>query len=181
MVATGVAIGMAACGGSTSAGRATTAAPSVTGSATSAGPATSPPALTTGGDACKYVTAAQASALAGTPLTAGNNRTITQAAVPFNYCDYDFVGAKSPGVQVAVADLGSNGVSLFAQFKQSQLEADSQDVSGVGDEAFYAHGNLNVRKGNTLVILGVQTIGSPRGAAAIPDEKRLAALVLPQI
>jgi hypothetical protein len=111
------------------------------------------------------------------------SRSLTTGPVPFEYCDYIFDPGNAPGVSVAVAKLGSNGAALFAQFRASkQSESEFQDVAGVGDEAFYASGNLNVRKGDVGLILGVNRINSlPRGAAAIPDEKKLAAIVLPQV
>ena len=101
----------------------------------------------------------------------------------YESCDYIFDPGNAPGVTVAVADLGSNAVSLFAQFRQSKASTDDfQEVPGVGDEAFYGSGNLNVRKGNMALIAFVGRINSlPRGANAIPDEKQLAALVLPQL
>jgi hypothetical protein len=149
--------------------------------ATSAAPSTSSAAL--GAGACKYVAVEQASALAGSPVKPGVPRSVTTGPVPFEYCDYIFDPGNAPGVTVAVADLAGNGPALFAAFRDSKkTESEFQDVAGVGDEAFYASGNLNVRKGDTGLILYVGRINSsPRGAAAIPDEKRLAAIVLPQI
>jgi hypothetical protein len=154
---------------------ATSAAPST------AAPSTSSAALGTG--ACKYVTVDQASALAGSPVKPGVSRSLTTGPVPFEYCDYIFDPGNAPGVTVAVADLAGNGPALFAAFRDSKkTESEFQDVAGVGDEAFYASGNLNVRKGDTGLILFVGRINSaPRGADAIPDEKQLAAIVLPQV
>jgi hypothetical protein len=115
--------------------------------------------------------------------TTGVTRSLATPPVTFEYCDYIFDPGNAPGVTVAVADLGSNGASLFGQFRQSKMTADEfQEVAGVGDEAFYGSGNLNVRKGNKGLILFVgRTNSLPRGAKAIPDEKQLAALVLPQL
>jgi hypothetical protein len=136
-----------------------------------------------GPGACKYLTTAQAAGLAGSPVQPGVTRSLATPPVTFEYCDYIFDPGNAPGVTVAVADLGSNGVSLFAQFRQSKATADEfQEVAGVGDEAFYGSGNLNVRKGNKGLILYVgRTNSLPRGARAIPDEKQLAALILPQL
>jgi hypothetical protein len=108
---------------------------------------------------------------------------LASGPVTFEYCDYIFDPGNAPGVTVAVADLGSNGVAYFDQFRQSKASSEEfQTVAGVGDEAFYGAGNLNVRKGNKGVILFVGRINSlPRGAKALPDEKQLAALVLPQV
>lgn len=84
---------------------------------------------------------------------------------------------------VAVANLGNKGVSFFDQFRQSKTSAEEfQEVPGVGDEAFYGSGNLNVRKGNTgLIVFVGRTNSLPRGAKAIPDEKQLAEMILPQL
>ncbi len=152
-------------------------APSVASSAPSGGSAD-----TTEG-ACKYVTTAEASALAGSPVKPGVARSVTTGPVPFAYCDFIFDPGNAPGVTVAVADLLGNGPSLFDQFRQSESSgSDYQEVTGVGDEAFFAGTNLNVRKGDTGLILYVgRATGSPRGVDALPDEKQLAATVLARL
>lgn len=144
---------------------------------------TSPAATAVGAGACQYVSVAQASTLAQTAVKAGVNRSLTTGPVTFDYCDYILDPGNSPGVTVAVADLQGNGPALFAAYKQSEAsESDFQDVAGVGDEAFFAGTNLNVREGDTGLILFVgRTNSYPRGADAIPDEKALAALILPQL
>ena len=152
--------------------------------ATSSSPATiAAPAAAAGPGACKYVTTAQASGLAGSPVKAGVTRTLATGPVTFEYCDYIFDPGNAPGVTVAVADLGNSGPALFDQFRQSKTTADEfQAVSGIGDEAFYGSGNLNVRKGNKgLIVFVGRNNASPRGARAIPDETQLAALILPQL
>jgi hypothetical protein len=153
-----------------------TSAPPVTG--------TNAPLVATGTGACRYVTTAQAAALAASPVKAGVARSLASGPVPFEYCDYIFDPGNAPGVTVAVASLGGNGASLFAQFRaaKQQSGSDYEVVSGTGDEAFYASGNLNVRKGDTGLILFVGRSASyPRGAKGLPDEKALAALVLGQL
>ena len=176
-----------ACGGgdgdSTAATASSTAAKASSTTPTPSVAATSAPSAGAGPGACKYVTTAQASGLATSPVKAGVTRSLATGPVTFEYCDYIFDPGNAPGVTVAVADLGSNGVSLFDQFRQSKASADEfQAVPGVGDEAFYGSGNLNVRKGNKGLIVFVGRINSlPRGAKALPDEKQLAALILPQL
>jgi hypothetical protein len=135
-----------------------------------------------GKGACKYVTTAQATALAGSPVKPGVAKSLPSGPVTFNYCDYIFDPGNAPGVTVAIADLHGNGAALFAQFRASeQGQSDYQEVSGVGDEAFYSNGNVNVRKGDTGLIVYVGRISSaPRGTDAIPDETRLAKLVISQ-
>lgn len=175
-----------ACGGAGESSTATTAASA--GTTPSTAPVTSvavTPAPSAGGGsgACRYVTTAQAAGLAASPVKAGVARSLPTGPVTFEYCDYIFDPGNAPGVTVAVADLGTSGVSFFDQFRQSKKSSDEfQEVPGVGDEAFYGSGNLNVRKGNKGLILFVGRINSqPRGAKAVPDEKQLAALVLPQL
>lgn len=167
--ATGPADSASDAPGTTPAPAAGTSAPS-SGTATGTGP-------------CKYVSTAQASALAGSPVMPGVARSLTTGPVTFEHCDYIFDPGNSPGVTVAVVDLEGNGPGLFDLFRQDEASGnDYQEVSGVGDEAFYSDGNLNVRKGDTGLILFVgRANGDPRGADALPDEKQLAAVVLPQI
>jgi hypothetical protein len=173
------------CGGAGDSSTATTAASAGT---PSTAPVTSVavtpvPAAAGGSGACRYVTTTQASGLAASPVKPGVARSLATGPVTFEYCDYIFDPGNAPGVTVAVADLGSSGVSFFDQFRQSKASAEEfQEVPGVGDEAFYGSGNLNVRKGNKGLILFVGRINSlPRGAKAVPDEKQLAALILPQL
>lgn len=172
------------CGGGGESSTATTVASAgtpTTGSVTSV--AASTPAAGGGSGACRYVTTTQAAGLAASPVKAGVARSLATGPVTFEYCDYIFDPGNAPGVTVGVADLGSNGVSFFNQFRQSKASADEfQEVPGIGDEAFYGSGNLNVRKGNKGLILFVgRTNSLPRGAKAVPDEKQLAALILPQL
>lgn len=109
-----------------------------------------------GEGACKYVTTEQAAALAHAAVKPGVSRSLPSGPVTFEYCDYIFDPGNAPAVTVAVADLNGNGPSLFAQFRASeQSQSDFQDVSGVGDEAFYSNGNINVLVGDTGLILYV--------------------------
>lgn len=82
------------------------------------------PAAAAGPEACKYVTTAQASGFAGSAVRAGVSRSLATGPVTFEYCDYIFDSGNAPGVTVAVADLGSSGVSFFDQFRQSKATAD---------------------------------------------------------
>jgi hypothetical protein len=162
----------------------TPAAPTSSSAAVSSSAASSSAVpLPTGAGACKYVSTAQAAALAKSSVKPGVSRSIATGPVKFEYCDYIFDPGNSPGVSIAVADLGTTGPALFAALRgDDQGKSDYQVVPGVGDEAFFAGTNLNVRKGNTGLILFVgRSTGSPRGIDALPDEKQLAALILPQV
>jgi hypothetical protein len=182
----GLAALLAGCGGSSTpeaerTADSTTSASVATTLAVTA--STAPATALAGSGSCKYVTTAQAAALATSPVKAGVGRSLATGPVTFEYCDYIFDPGNAPGVIVAVANLGSGGASLFAQFKQSKAsESDHQVVTGLGDEAFFSGQNLNVRKGDKGLILYVGRISSsPRGVGALPDERRLADLVLPQL
>jgi hypothetical protein len=160
-----------------------TTAPSATVTTTRPVTATTAPPVATGTGACKYVTTAQASAFATSAVKPGVSRNLTTGPVTFDYCDYIFDPGNAPGVTVAVASLGSDAATLFTQFRQSKVsESEYQAVSGVGDEAFFAGQNLNVRKGDKGLILYVgRSTGLPRGVDALPDEKRLAELIIGQL
>jgi hypothetical protein len=153
-----------------------------TAAATTSAAAASTAAVATGKGACKYVTTAQASALAQSKVKPGVSKSIPGGPVTFDNCSYIFDPGNAPGVLVSIVKFGSNGKTLFAQFRaEKQANNDYSPVSGVGDEAFYASQNLNVRKGNTGFILFVGRNNSyPRAEKGIPDEKKLAALILPQ-
>ena len=115
-------------------------------------------------------------------MKAGVSRSLPSGPVTFEYCDYIFDPGNAPGLMVAVADLGGNGHSLFAAFAQDQSsKSDYQSVSGVGDEAFFAGTNLNVRKGDKGLILFVGRTSGPRGLDALPDEKQLAELIISKL
>ena len=161
----------------------TTAGSPTTAATTPSVSPTTPTSEEVGTGACKYVSTAQASALAQSPVKPGVSKSLPSGPVTFDYCDYIFDPGNSPGVTVAVADLQGNGPAYFAAYKQEEASgSDFQDVAGVGDEAFFSGTNLNVRKGDTGLILFVgRATGFPRGPDAIPDEKALAALILPQI
>lgn len=175
-----VSIGMNAllvgCAG-TSVKTAATPQPGQTGSS-----APGSPVPARGSGACKYLTTAQASALARSAVKPGVVRTLTQGPVTFSFCTYTFDPGNSPGVNVAVADLAGKGPAYFAQFRaQHQSSSYYRVIDGVGDEAFF-DGNLNIRKGNTGLVLFVgRNSGYPRNVAGIPDEKALAAIVLRQL
>lgn len=161
----------------------TTTPPAATEPATA--PATSPVAVPAGGKgsgACGLVSTAEAAQLADTAVQPGTEKSIPFGPATAHYCFYNFKPGNAPAVLVAVFELGSAGRTLFEQFRQDKKsESDFQEVGGVGDEAFFGSGNLNLRKGGTGLILSVQKMGPPRGIAGLDDDKRLAALVLSRI
>ena len=184
-----IAIGLAATAcsssknGTKSSAANTTSAGSSTSAPASSSAAASSTAAAAGTGACKYVTTEQASQLAGSPVKAGVERSLNSGPITFKYCDYIFDPGNAPGVSIAIADLSAGGTALYQAFRaDKQSDSDFEDVPGVGDAAFYASENLNVLKGSTGVILYVgRANGSPRGRDGIPDEKKLADIVLPQL
>jgi hypothetical protein len=111
-------------------------------------------------------------------------RSLNQGPVTFSSCTYTFDPGNSPGVNVAVADMAGHGPTYFAQFRAAQKQSSLyyKVVDGVGDEAFFANGNLNIRKGNTgLILFAGRNSGYRCNLAGLPEEKPLAAVVLGQL
>jgi len=188
LAAVAIAASAGACGGgggdggspaSDSAGSATSAAPGASGAAPSGASADAGPG------ACGYVTTAQASGLAASPVMPGVTKSVPFGPFTMELCEYNFEATSSAGVRVGVTDFGTDSASFFDEVRQAdQEEGEYQEVAGVGDEAYYVAGNLEVRKGDKVLTLFVgrnDPTGPPRLAAALPDEKQLAALVLPQL
>lgn len=174
-----VAMAGTACGGSDNGG--STQAGGASGAGGSSVPATTAPTTTPapvgGSGACSLITQDEATAALGTPVPTGSETTASipvegMGSIEAKYCMY--------GSEVALArfDLGSAGESLFAQYKQSLTsESDFEEVSGVGDEAFFAKGQLAVRQGDTGLIVDVgQNTGSIPGEQEKEKSLAMAAL-----
>lgn len=138
------------------------------------------PAPPTGSGACALITQDEAAAALGTAVPPGAETTasipVTGAgSIDAQYCSF--------GSEVLVArfDLGSAGASLFAAYQQSlSSESDYKTLSGVGDEAFFAKGQLAIRKGSSGLIIDVgQNTGSVAGEQE--KEQALAAAALGRI
>jgi hypothetical protein len=147
------------------------------------GRAASPPSTAYGdGDeaACDLLTRGEASRALGATVPAGVEKTMSLAvrgagALRAQYCLFG-----SDLILGRVA-LGSTGRVTFGQYRRSLAgTADFHDVTGIGDEAFTARGRLNVRRGNTTLIIDVgQTHGAvPNDLAA---ERSLAAMAIPRL
>ena len=143
----------------------------------------SPTAPTAYGDgdeaACDLVTRAEASRALGMTVPAGVEKTITlpvhgAGALRAQYCVF---GSELVMGRVA---LGSSGRVTFSQYRRSLARtAGFHDVAGIGDEAFTARGQLNVRRGNTTLIIDVGAVHSPQSEAAA--ERSLAAMAIPRL
>ncbi len=137
---------------------------------TGAAPPSPPDAGASG--ACALITRAEAAAALGAPVPDGMEKAmdvpIQGHTVQAQYC---FYGSE---VLVARFELGGGAEAVFGQYRQSLAsESGYQSVTGVGDEAFAAKGQLAARKGQTGFIVDV---GQARGGGApeLEAEKGLA-------
>ena len=175
-----VAVGTAACGGSTQAGG--PSGSSVTTPATTpvTTPATTPPATPVvigGSGPCALITQDEAANVAGAPVPPSSERSFLfpvkgVGSLKEQVCRF---GSE---VLVAKIDLGNAASVLFAKYRSSVTsESDFKTVSGVGDEAFFAKCQLAVRQGGTGLIVDVgQNTGSTSNEEA--KEKALATIAL---
>jgi hypothetical protein len=161
-----VAMAGAACGGSDGGGSTQAGGPSAAGStsAPASSATVSTPPQVTGSGACALITQDEAASALGASVPTGSDTTASipvtgVGSIEADYCSY--------GSEVLIArfDLGSAGAALFSQYRQSlSAESDFQVVGGVGDEAFFAKGQLAIRHGDTGLIVDVgQNTGSVSG------------------
>jgi hypothetical protein len=129
--------------------------------------------------ACGLITREEAAAALGAAVPAGTENAMDvpmlAATVKTQYC---FYGSE---VVVARMELGGGAASLFGKYRHSLAsESGYQNVTGVGDEAFAAKGQLAMRKGTVGVIIDV---GQNRGGGPkeLQAEKALAVLALGRI
>lgn len=147
------------------------------------GRASTPPSRAYGdGDdaACDLVTRAEVSRTLGATVPAAIEKTMTLAvrgagALRAQYCLFG-----SDLILGRVA-MGSSGRVTFGQYRRSLAGTSGfHEVSGIGDEAFAARGQLNVRRGNTTLIIDV---GQSRGTVPneMAAERSLAAMAIPRL
>lgn len=113
--------------------------------------------------ACSLISRQEAANALGAAVPAGQEKQMDFAvkdagSVKSQMCLY--------GSEVAVTrfELGPKASALFAQYRQSLAStSDYQAEKGVGDEAFFAKGQIAVRKGSTGLIIDV---GQNRGGGA---------------
>lgn len=181
-----LAVGSAACGGSDGGEGSTEAGgspgvPAATSSATSsattsATTSATPPAEVNGSGACALVTQDEAAEVLGSSVPPASESTFS---IPLGGTSLEeqlcLFGSE---VLVARLDLGSAAPALFAQYRASlESESDFEQASDVGDEAFFAKGQLALRQGETGLIVDIgQNTGSTPGEQE--KEKALAAIAL---
>ncbi len=124
---------------------------------------------------CNLMTRQEAATALGASVPAGRGNVMTMPLlgrqVQGEHCAY---GTEVSYFRYA---LGADAARLFAQYRQS-LTGDEgyQSLSGIGDEAFHAKGQIAFRKGQAALIVDV---GQNRGGGAreLAAEKRLAMLM----
>lgn len=126
--------------------------------------------------ACGLITRQEAAAALGAAVPVGSEKVadvpMGNRSIKAKYC---FFGTE---VFIARFDLGASASSLFTQYRQSLTSKDDyKTLSGVGDDAFHAKGQIAVRKGQTGLIIDV---GQARGGGAkeLSAEKGLALLAV---
>lgn len=122
---------------------------------------------------CGLVTRQEAAAALGAAVPAGTEKAISVPmkggpSIKLTSCFY--------GTEVSVSrfDLGTTASSMFGKYRESLASrSDYKNVKGVGDEAFFAKGQLALRKGQVGLIVDV---GQARGGGAKEEaaEKGLA-------
>jgi len=126
--------------------------------------------------ACALITRDEAARALGAPVPLGTEQAMSfpvrGRVIPAEYCLY--------GAEVIVArfDMGPDAETAFQEYRKSLAALDDyQNVSGVGDAAFAAKGQLAVRRGQTGLIIDV---GQARGGgdAELAAERALAMLAL---
>ncbi len=125
---------------------------------------------------CSLITRQEAAAALGAPVPPGSEKVMDGPMlgqrIKIEFCFY--------GTEVSVGrySLGPAAATLFAKYRQSLTsESDYQNLTGVGDEAFVAKGQIALRKGQTGLIVDV---GQARGggAAEVRKERALALLAV---
>jgi hypothetical protein len=126
---------------------------------------------------CALVTRAEAARALGAAGPAGTEKQLDLplaggARVRAQYCFY------GSDVMIGRYALGSSGGATFGRHRRAlAAEPGFRAVTGVGDEAFAARGQLNVRRGNTGIVIDV---GQPRSPALseAAAERSLAAMAV---
>jgi hypothetical protein len=134
--------------------------------------------------ACGLITQQEAATAFGAPVPAG-----AETAMDLPVADGPRIRMQSclfgSGVVVARYELGSGAPALFGKYRQEYAShagaSDYQNVTGIGDEAFSAKGQLMIRKGQTGLLVGVSGGDGQNvrvAAKHLQAEKALAAAAL---
>jgi hypothetical protein len=146
---------LAACGGSTATGAATSAVPSHAATPAGAASTSAPAAAGTVPEACTLITSQEATVALG--VSAG---TPTGAA---GQCNYTTASSSMTIIATLYPDSGTAQSSYAGTRTAAQGGVPGfQDVSGVGDRAFLtSSGLIEFSKGSTVVIIQVLTSANP--------------------
>lgn len=127
---------------------------------------------------CSLITRQEAAAAVGAAVPAGTEKL---GDVPLKgggsiKAQYCLFGSEALLARFA---LGPSAASLFNDYRKSMAsEADYRIVTGVGDEAFRAKGQLAIRKGQSGLIVDVGQRRGYGGAAELKKEMALAAVAV---
>ena len=133
---------------------------------------------------CGLITREEAAQALGVPVPEGTEKHMVDVPIAGGTikAEYCFYGSE---VLFARFGLAKDATAFFNAYRQSLTSRDDyQDVTGVGDEAFFAKGQLAVRKGQSGLIVSVDLRrargGSTKGldAAELNSEKGLAVTAL---
>ena len=127
---------------------------------------------------CILITRQEAAAAVGAAVPAGTEKLGDiplkgGGSIKAQYCLF---GSEA---LVARFALGPTAAALFNDYRKSMAsEKDYLNVTGVGDEAFRAKGQLAIRKGQSGLIIDVGQRRGYGGAAELKKEKALAAIAV---
>jgi len=177
------------CGGKKSDTTATAGGKSGTRSASApatgpTGPASPQATFKGGGGGCKLLSRDEAAKALGVPsVPPGIERQAKLGPVKAVLCYY-YAGANHgpPLLFAGAFDLAGGGHALFQRYKAESCTSSEgcQDVSGVGDEAYFGGSSLAVRTGNREVIVGIASQSGDK-AAELATDKVLAATMLSRL
>ncbi len=187
----GVVLAVAAAGGcggkkanTTAAAGGKSSSPGVS-TPTAGAPEPTPSAtVRSGGGGCGLVSRDEAAKVLGVAaVQPGTEQQATIGPVKGLFCQY-FASTSHgpPALLFGAFDLGSGGQALFKKYKTEQCTSasDCQDVSGIGDEAYFDGDSLVVRAGNRGVVVGALLQPEDK-KAALEADKRVAATVLSRL
>jgi hypothetical protein len=117
-------------------------------------------------DACTLVTAAEASTILGVTL---QSNTVPEGSA--SRCVY-FTAADGPSTTFAAININPAGKTTYDSVKQSlQSSGGIQNVTGVGDDAYWSGEDLSVLKGDTILTVTVD--GDAQRTFQLNDPQKL--------
>jgi hypothetical protein len=131
-------------------------------------------------DACALVTKAEVEAIAGKPMTAGAKPSVlppVSADVTFSQCTWTMPDGDGPITMSVRTSKKGDGEPAFARRTAVDMGMKVEDVSGVGDVAFWTGLQLQAFRGRHVqVVIQVSGQAAPRDKAVLLAKKALARL-----